>query len=863
MTRQGFANGTPEPGRTLAEKEATLKRIGEGLTVDELEVIRQNFSRAGLVKSLLKKIPVRTGAERVEKITDFTPQKNFMDAFLDFMNKEHDGNFSAASIAIGEDRSKIRGIFDRVIAKETGERKNIFLGKGGKLQTTIPEPKEKLLYSDATTAVKADQKFFKNKIKNYDKKKFYNARDLGNILGLDFAGKKDIYDKFTRDLKRFGVKKKVISGTERGGIKKYQLGDVVDKLTEGYKKKLVKGERVAQTERLDIEDKLDPELKNFLSNFRNTTRSISKEEDIFVPNAVEDVGHPLSVKITSKYPKLTKNSNINKINTLTFQDPQINRELLEKTGYEAKHDSLLKSLNKLVNKKIGPKEIEELESIKVEMNNLYDKALIDIKNLAKENPYMKGQENRLPKIDINIPKKGQTFKSEDLFVDMSNVNPAFRVGLVDQINPKAKFFKDLNKAQKEIYKRNVLDQTKFNLDKFYKNAGYSKEQINELKDSLEFGTSSKLGIATVGALGLGTAAAADEPGATKEDSILPEAAVGTAAVAPLATKTGRSIYGSAAKKALQALGTPSAAAGFAGLSVLENLKEGKSIPDAVVDKEVGIELLFPELAKRAVGKLPSGSGILSQIGRVAANPFFRAARLFTPAGAALTAAGLAKDYGKFVQSEIKRKAADPEAYIAEQEEQMGIAAADGGLIRLGYAEGSDDKEKINKGRRRVVKILGGIASLPIIGRFFDVIKLGAPAAEKVAEKVAESGVPDYFWKLYNTIKSKGILSDEVKVDPRVERTTTYKNYKLEEGAYGDPDETVITKINDKGDFGYTEESMRFKKGRMDEDGFIGNEYEEVTVRPDQEGKLKDVEDGLDDGSVDEILEEIGEKTKID
>jgi len=320
--------------------------------------------------------------------------------------------------------------------------------------------------------------------------------------------------------------------------------------------------------------------------------------------------------------------------------------------------------------------------------------------------------------------------------------------------------------------------------------------------------------------------------------------------------------GKQALNVLQVLGTPSAAAGFAGLSVMENLKEGKNLADAVVDKEVGIELLFPELAKKVVGKVPSGSGILSQIGRVAANPFFRAARAFTPVGAAITTAGLAKDYGRFVQSELARKEADPEGYKAEQEEQMGIAAADGGLIRVGYADGSDD-EKIDKGRRRTIKILGGLASLPIIGRFFDIAKLGAPAVEKVAEKVAESGVPDYFWKLYNTIKSKGIISDEVMVDPRVERTMKYKNYKLEEGAYGDPSQTVITKVNDRGEFGYTEESMSFKKGSMDEDGFVGNEYEELTVRPDGEGKLKDVEDGLDDGSVDEILEEIGEKTKID
>jgi hypothetical protein len=210
------------------------------------------------VLKLLKEIPVRTGIERTQKIKDLTPYKKFMNAFLEFMNKEHDGNFSAASAAIGQNRNKIRGIFDRVISKETGERKNIFLGKGQRVETTIPEPKEKMLYSDATTAVKANQNFFKDKIKNYDKKKFYNPKDLGNILGFDFAGRKDIYDKFTRDLKRFNVNAKEITPTKDGsGLKKYQLGDVVNKLTKGYEKKLVKGQRVAQTERTAIDKKLD------------------------------------------------------------------------------------------------------------------------------------------------------------------------------------------------------------------------------------------------------------------------------------------------------------------------------------------------------------------------------------------------------------------------------------------------------------------------------------------------------------------------------------------------------------------------------------------------------------------------------
>jgi hypothetical protein len=123
------------------------------------------------------------------------------------------------------------------------------------------------------------------------------------------------------------------------------------------------------------------------------------------------------------------------------------------------------------------------------------------------------------------------------------------------------------------------------------------------------------------------------------------------------------------------LGTPSVAATFAGTTIKENLDKGDSFLDAATDKMVGIDLLYPELAKQTVGKIaPRGTGILSTLGRFAANPFGRAARAFTPIGAGITAIGLGKDYYDFVQSDLARKAADPEAYAAEQEEQMGMSA---------------------------------------------------------------------------------------------------------------------------------------------------------------------------------------------
>ena len=117
---------------------------------------------------------------------------------------------------------------------------------------------------------------------------------------------------------------------------------------KGFKNKLVKGDRKAQSNRTGIVSRTDKPLNSFIAATNDSIRKLSKDFDIFQPNAVEDVGHPMSVKITDKFPKLFKNSNINKISTLVFQDPEINRKLLEATGYESKHEKLFKRLNSLL-----------------------------------------------------------------------------------------------------------------------------------------------------------------------------------------------------------------------------------------------------------------------------------------------------------------------------------------------------------------------------------------------------------------------------------------------------------------------------------------------------------------------------------
>jgi hypothetical protein len=162
-------------------------------------------------------------------------------------------------------------------------------------------------------------------------------------------------------------------------------------------------------------------------------------------------------------------------------------------------------------------------------------------------------------------------------------------------------------------------------------------------------------------------------------------------------------------------------------------------------------------------------------------------------------------------------------------------------------------------RRKFMKIMGGLAALPVVGKFFKTGKVAAPVVEKAAE--AASGAPSYFFDLVNKIKIFG--KEGRSISPR-KKTTTYKNYELEEDlTTGD-----LTVVKQKGDpdFAYEEEVMVLRKGQADETTkgkTPPDEYEELTVRPDGDGKMKDVDSGIEPEGIKEIIEEVsGEAPSI-
>jgi hypothetical protein len=136
--------------------------------------------------------------------------------------------------------------------------------------------------------------------------------------------------------------------------------------------------------------------------------------------------------------------------------------------------------------------------------------------------------------------------------------------------------------------------------------------------------------------------------------------------------------------------------------------------------------------------------------------------------------------------------------------------------------------------------------------------MAAPIAEKAVEAV--QAAPNYFFELLAKIKMFG---NDIKGSGERITAKKYKDYTLEEDIVTGDVTIKKTKEGVVGDMEgvMQEEYMILKKGNMDETtkGRIPpDEYEELTVKPDMEGKMKDVEGGLD--SVEEIINEVSKKS---
>jgi len=176
--------------------------------------------------------------------------------------------------------------------------------------------------------------------------------------------------------------------------------------------------------------------------------------------------------------------------------------------------------------------------------------------------------------------------------------------------------------------------------------------------------------------------------------------------------------------------------------------------------------------------------------------------------------------------------------------------------RAGFADGPSDPSK-----RKFIKIMGGLASIPIVGKFFKpaakIIEAVAPVIQKTFE-----GAPAHFINLYKKIKNLG--EDVTKKSPTREKevVTEYEDYRLtEDVATG---ETTIQRAKLDSDFDYYDETLaqetymnyRPTKGQLDEaTEAVPNEYIEDTsyIRTSgpSKGEIYDTVEGVPDDVIEE------------
>jgi hypothetical protein len=201
------------------------------------------------------------------------------------------------------------------------------------------------------------------------------------------------------------------------------------------------------------------------------------------------------------------------------------------------------------------------------------------------------------------------------------------------------------------------------------------------------------------------------------------------------------------KIGLKTVGSLPAAGLFAGSTIMDNLEEGKNIADAVVDPLVGIELLLPETVK-SLGPLMA-----------------RAARVSTPVGATITGLGTLKDrtLGMMQSADALTMQPYQENLVDEYAAKRYRGYEKGGIVssigRVGFADGPEDPSK-----RKFMKIMGGLASLPVIGRFFDIGEKAAPVVQNIFTEIqklknSETIMPNWFPTFLDKFRREGVAEN--------------------------------------------------------------------------------------------------------
>ena len=185
-----------------------------------------------------------------------------------------------------------------------------------------------------------------------------------------------------------------------------------------------------------------------------------------------------------------------------------------------------------------------------------------------------------------------------------------------------------------------------------------------------------------------------------------------------------------------------------------------------------------------------------------------------------------------------------------------------------YDGGRANYDKGGMSRRKFLQLFGGLASVPLLGKYFKWAKPAAKAVSPAAEVVARGadGIPTYAWDLINVVKAKGtkeIMEGLYKRFP-TQKKYTYKGVEVTEDGLGNvavkkeqtktghwtdeaTDDTIVDDYVDR-EIGFEIKQGEIVKGKDGKPLKAGDEYNESTAH--MQG---DPEGGMDVDILEEVI----------
>ena len=832
----------------------------------------------------------------------------------------HGGNLKSAvkeisgiEVKKGERNNKLESLYTTI--QNAAERSDFkFDTKSDILQSDIKQSKALLKFPDLTDRLRTDSSVVDNRIKELkiDTNKIFNRAETQDILGLDRSNKRQNMF-FAEVLKDQGIKVENLPGGRQG----YKLKDVLIALNDYSKNKLRNYESRKYASNLKKKSSENYELRSevdgidFVRLNSQINKSINKtlgKNDLYFPDSVGQIGHnPVPITFYERIEMFRDKKLADKvfnIQNYTWQGKEINYDTLAQTS--GRLEAAFKKLNKFYGKKITEKNIGDVEEAADEVREYFNTAVESASGVAKKLPFHK---DVIGQIVVSVPEIGDTLTADNFTVDMSNVDPRFIIGNVDLINPNAVKYKDLSKEEKIIYGQNIIDQKSEQLKEFYgpKGANYPPEIIEDLIEQFEFGDAEAVGAYERKNLGFksgggvditplprtnfnnGGAAGADENFAaeleyflTNPDAELPKMQTYKETMNPIEVlndiidprnypyyadvlarsglrigefalrilpATGKLVSDLIQKPAFKITGTGNnyvqdytdiLPSNIRGTGIFSEFL--KNITPTTLEKKVGLDKLIKAEEQKQIERGSTvGPKVFADtvgLGAEVTAPIFPGLKLLN---------SFAKARNLPVNNVTKK------LLIKEIDEVL---------------------EQRGMNRREFLQATGAGATVilaKLLG-FGDEMARTAKVAEKVAEKTvaAPAGVPPYFFQLVEKIKKSG-RQLEAEFDARVENNMQFENFVMKENM--STGEITIQKIKEDGmsvgdeviEGVVSDELITYKPGEniLGKDGKYyrtADEYEEMTAKPDEEGKMKDIEPGLD--SIEEIIELLPNKLKM-